>query len=179
MNIKPVAFIPLLVLVAIGLLFAVGLRNDPKRMPSVLIDRQMPDFVLEPVLTGQEVFQPSDLLGRVSLVNVFGSWCAACMQEHPTLMRLARQNRIAIYGVDWRDTAEAGAAWLAKNGNPYTKVGLDAHSKLAIDLGVTGAPETYLVDNKGRIRFKQIGPITDQVWRQTIEPIVLKLEAQP
>jgi cytochrome c biogenesis protein CcmG/thiol:disulfide interchange protein DsbE len=176
MKIRPAAFIPLAILLAIGIAFALGLKNDPRILPSTMIDRDMPDFILAPVIEGSEVFATSDLAGKISMVNVFGSWCTACVVEHQTLLRLTREKRIAIYGVDWRDTPENGTNWLRKYGNPYLKVGLDTDSKLAIDLGVTGAPETFIVDRQGRIRYKQIGPITEQVWRETIEPIILSLE---
>ncbi|PHR62525.1 MAG: DsbE family thiol:disulfide interchange protein [Robiginitomaculum sp.] len=178
MKFRLSALIPLLIFSFIGLALAIGLRNDPRAMPSTMIDRDMPAFTLQAVSDDLPLLQHSDLLGKISLLNVFGSWCTACLHEHPTLMRLSRQNRIAIYGVDWRDTPSAGANWLRVNGNPYAAVGLDSQSHLAIDLGVTGAPETYLIDPKGRIRFKQIGPITEQVWRDTIEPMVRLLEAE-
>ncbi len=178
MKFRLSALIPFLVFSLIGLALAIGLRNDPRAMPSAMIDRDMPAFTLQPVSDDLPLLQRSDLLGKVSLLNVFGSWCTACLHEHPTLMRLARQKRLAIYGVDWRDTPSAGANWLRTNGNPFTAVGLDSQSKLAIDLGVTGAPETYLIDAKGRIRFKQVGPITEPVWRETIEPMVILLEAE-
>jgi len=178
MKVSLISLVPVLLLVGMVALFALGLGKDPSLLPSVMVERPMPDFVLEPVLDNMEVFAPADLLGQISLVNVFGSWCAACLLEHPTLMRLAREQRIAIYGVNWRDSAENGANWLKQHGNPYVKVGLDEHSKMIIDLGVTGAPETYITDAQGRIRFKQVGPITEAVWHQTILPVVLTLEAE-
>ncbi|MCF6274836.1 MAG: DsbE family thiol:disulfide interchange protein, partial [Robiginitomaculum sp.] len=98
--------------------------------------------------------------------------------EHPMLMRLARDNEIPILGVDWRDTVEKGRRWLARGGNPYTRVVFDADSMLAIDLGVTGAPESFLVDKKGQIRYKYIGPITEKAWRSEIKPLVLALRVE-
>jgi len=178
MKIRPITFLPVIILLGIGIAFAFGLRNDPSKIESTLINKPMPDFVLERVLDDQPALTPADLLGQVSLVNVFGSWCAACVQEHPMLMRLANHEGVAIYGIDSRDTAEAGAAWLEKYGNPYRKVGLDAQSRLAIDLGVTGAPETFLIDKQGRIRFKVIGPITEQIWKQQLKPMMDLLEAE-
>ncbi|MBL4617397.1 MAG: DsbE family thiol:disulfide interchange protein [Robiginitomaculum sp.] len=178
MKTKLYAFIPLVILIVIGLFFAIELRKGPSKMPSVMINRPMPEFVLQPILEDQEPFAFSDLSGQVSLVNIFGSWCAACVVEHPVLMRLAHREGVAIYGVAWRDTAIDASNWLQKYGNPYRKIGLDAESLLAIDLGVTGAPETFLVDKSGNIRFKQVGPISNQAWEQTIKPMILLLEAE-
>ncbi len=176
MKIRLSAFIPLALLLAIGAAFAVGLARDPRLMPSALIDRAMPDFVLEPVFAGTPALAPADFIGQVSILNIFGSWCAACVVEHPTWMRLARDKQITLYGIVWRDTAQNGADWLHQYGNPYGKVGLDAHSKLAIDLGVTGAPETFIIDAKGRIRFKYIGPVSDQIWHEKFAPIIRAIQ---
>jgi len=157
---------------------ALGLRNDPRILPSAMIDRPLPEFDLPPVRAEAIGFKRSDINGQVALVNVFASWCVACRVEHPTLMRLARENRVPLYGVDWKDKRADGAAWLQAFGDPFIHVGEDRNSKLAIELGVTGAPETYIIDRTGRIRYKQIGPITEEVWTQTIEPLVLALEQE-
>ena len=178
MKTKIYAFIPLVIIIVIGVAFAIGLRKDPREMRSVMIDRPMPEFILQPVLDDQQPFAFSDLAGQVSLVNIFGSWCAACVVEHPILMRIAHREGVAIYGVAWRDTAIDASNWLQKYGNPYRKTGLDTESLLAIDLGVTGAPETFLIDKAGNIRFKQVGPISGQIWEQTIKPMILLLEAE-
>jgi len=170
--------IPLVVMALIGGAMALGLRSDPHVLPSALIDQPMPDFDLPPIVEDGAGFKRADIEGKVVLVNVFASWCVACRVEHPTLMRLAGEKRVPIYGVDWKDEPKDGAGWLAAFGDPYLLVGEDKNSKLAIDLGVTGAPETFVVDRTGRIRFKQIGPVTDDVWRETIEPLVEALEKE-
>jgi len=172
------SFAPLALFAVVVIALAAGLRNDPRTLPSALIDRPMPDFTLEPLREGDIAFAPSDLEGHVALVNVFGSWCVACVVEHPTLMRLARENEVLLFGVDWRDRPEDGRAWLQRYGDPFEKVGVDAQSRLAINLGVTGAPETFVIDRDGRIRYKQIGPITDEVWRDVIAPLVRELERE-
>ena len=172
------AIIPLLVMAAIGVAFIIGLTNDPRELPSTLIDKPLPEFNLPPVYEGEAEFTNDDLAGQVALVNIFGSWCAACRIEHPMLMRLTRQNAVPIYGIDWKDKPEDGAAWLRRHGDPYLRVGVDIDSKLAIDLGVTGAPETFVIDRSGRIRYKHVGPITDEVWRQTLQPLVRSLQAE-
>ena len=121
-------------------------------------------------------FSNSDLKGRVSLVNVFGSWCAACQEEHGFLMKLSRQNIIPVYGIDWREAdRKAGPAWLKRYGNPYTLVGDDPKSLGAIAFGVTGAPESFLIDKDGVIRFKHTGPITHEIWTKKFSPIISEL----
>jgi cytochrome c biogenesis protein CcmG, thiol:disulfide interchange protein DsbE len=156
-----------------------GLKNDPRALPSVVVNKPMPPFSLAPVLPGQPGLAKTDLIGRVSLVNVFGSWCGVCVEEHPTLLDLSARKAVAIYGVDWKDSPAEGAAWLNERGNPFTRVGSDQAGRLALDLGVSGAPETFVVDKHGQVRFKQVGAITPDVWRDTLGPLVAKLEGEP
>ncbi len=170
--------IPLCLFILLGIALAIGLTKDPNKLPSQLIDRPFPEFNLPDLLDETQTLDKSYLLGKVTLVNIFGSWCVACDQEHPMLMALSRNKEIEILGVDWRDTREDGLAWLARGGNPYTRVVFDAQSKLAIDLGVTGAPESFIVDKKGQIRYKYIGPITPSIWQEELKPLVLSLEAE-
>jgi cytochrome c biogenesis protein CcmG/thiol:disulfide interchange protein DsbE len=171
-------FLPLLVFGAFLAVLGFGLGNDPSHIPSVLIDKPMPRFNLAPVNLGEPALSPVDLKGHVSLLNVFGSWCVVCEEEHPTLMTLARNKSVRIYGIDWKDSASDGAKWLSEHGNPYTRVGNDESGRTALDLGITGAPETFVVDRSGRVRYKQIGAITDEVWRTTLAPMVAKLDSE-
>lgn len=174
--------LPVLVFVGLAVLFLKGLTLDPREIPSVLIDRPVPEMALPP-LPGRPAdsgLASSDLKGRVSVVNIYGSWCIACLQEHPTLLALKQQGEVPIHGIDWRDDPAQGAAWLAKHGDPYQRVGSDpAPGRAAIDFGVTGAPESFIVDQNGVIRYKHIGPITPENWRKTLLPIIRKLEAAP
>lgn len=171
----PIAVILVLVGVFGKRLMDVEGGDDPHRLPSILLDRPMPQFSLAP-LPGRDAhtdnFTNADLAGEVSLINVWGSWCVACLQEHPMLMDIAKQGDVAIHGIDWRDTPQAGLAWLNKHGDPYARIGQDPDSHTAIDLGVTGAPETFIVDQDGVIRYKQIGPITPEIWRTTMLPLI-------
>jgi cytochrome c biogenesis protein CcmG/thiol:disulfide interchange protein DsbE len=171
--------LPVLVFGILALFFLKGLTLNPRDIPSVLIDRPVPEMALAP-LPGREDrggLATADLKGRVSVVNVFGSWCIACVQEHPYLMEIRRQGQVPIHGVDWRDDPAQGAAWLRKNGDPYERVGADpAPGRTAIDFGVTGAPESFIVDRGGVIRYKHIGPITPEAWRKTLLPIIRELE---
>ena len=155
-----------------------GLGRDPKLIPSVLIDRPVPDFALAPLPgLGDTGFKTADLKGHVTLVDIYGSWCIACVEEHPTLLDIQKTGLVPIYGIDWRDDPEKGAQWLKDKGNPYALVGLDpAPGRTSIDFGVTGAPESFIVDAKGIIRYKYIGPITPEVWNKTLLPIIQDLQ---
>lgn len=156
--------------------FARGLTRDPGFDPSIMIDRPSPEFALAPIEGYGEGFSSADLKGRVSLVNIFGSWCVSCQVEHPVLMRIKSEGGPPIYGLDWKDRPGAGTTWLARLGDPYERVGDDRDGRVAIDFGVTGAPETFVVDAEGRIRHKHIGPITDEDWREVLAPMVRELE---
>lgn len=173
------ALIPLIGFLALAVLLAVGLTRDPSELPSEMIDRPFPDFSLPELYDETRVLTESELLGRVSLVNVFGSWCAACVVEHPKLVELSTRKDIRLIGVNWRDQRDKGQAWLARYGDPYAFVLFDKTSQLAIDLGITGAPETFIVDKAGKIRYKHTGIITDEVWADTLRPIVRELVAMP
>lgn len=168
--------VPLVGFVVIAGYLAVGLTKDPHTIPSVLINQEVPPFDLPPIKGQKEGFARDHLMGKVSLVNVFGSWCVACRAEHPFLMEIKKKNLVPVNGIDWReDDDEAGPAWLARFGDPYTRVGNDPHSEAAIAFGVTGAPETFVVDKKGVIRYKVIGPMTPQLWDSTIQPLIEEL----
>lgn len=172
-------FLPVVLFVAFAIALALGLKNDPSALPSVLINKPLPAFALAPVPPSQKGLSNADLQGHVSLLNVFGSWCGVCVEEHPILMDLSRAKAVAIYGVDWKDAPADGAAWLKAQGDPFTLVGSDEAGRLSLDLGVSGAPETFVVDKHGRIRFKQVGAITPEVWRDKLGPMVRRLEGEP
>lgn len=174
MNVK--ALIPLGLFLILCIFLAFGLTRDPSKLPSELIDRPFPDFELT-TLFDEEIILTDDIMkGQVSLVNIFGSWCVACVQEHPNLMYLSKREKVRLIGVDWRDTRENGQRWITKYENPYDVILFDDTSQLAIDLGVTGAPETFVVDKAGNIRYKHVGIITEDVWKATLRPLVRNLE---
>ena len=156
---------------------AIGLTRDPSVIPTEMIDSDMPAFEL-PELRAEESVTEADLTGEITLLNVFGSWCVACLQEHPTLMRLAEDDTVRIVGVNWRDDRTDALEWLAEHGDPYETIIFDGQSDLVIEIGVTGAPETFILDPAGRIRFKQVGPITPDVWQKTIQPVIAALEQE-
>ena len=174
---RALALIPVGLFAALIVTFYFALGRDPTHIPSVLIDKPLPAFDLPGMQVGATGLRSGDLRGQPILLNVFGSWCIACVQEHPALMELAREG-IVIDGIDWRDEAADGSKWLAQNGNPYAHVGNDRTGRTGIDLGVTGAPETFVVDAKGRVRYKQIGPIDADAWNNTILPLLKKLRSE-
>lgn len=164
-------------LIALGLIF--GLGRDPSYVPSMLIDRPAPAFDLAPIAGYDTGFASSDLGGEASLVNIFGSWCVSCEIEHPVLMAIAREGDVPIYGIDWKDKPGAGTAWLQRRGDPYTAIGDDASGRVAIDFGITGAPETFVIDKTGRIRHKHTGPITEAHWERVLKPMIEELNRAP
>lgn len=180
MNRRPLFLVPLGVFLILAVYFAAGLTKDPKRLPNMLAGKPAPDFDLPPI-KGRDArgFASADLTGGVSLVNIFGSWCVACQVEHPFLMELKETAAVPIHGIDWREVdAEAGPAWLKRLGDPYALVGDDPKSRAAIAFGVTGAPETFLVDAKGVVRYKVVGPLDKEIWENTLQPMIEKLRKE-
>lgn len=172
-------------LIPLGLFFvlvvflAVGLRHDPSEVPSPLIGKPAPQFSLPRLDDPQQSFSPKELLGQVWLFNVWASWCAACRDEHPILLELSRSGIIPIYGMDYKDSRDPALRWLdAGGGNPYRVTVMDEAGRVGIDYGVYGVPETYLIDKKGVIRFKQIGPVTEKVLLEKILPLYKELQAE-
>ncbi len=171
--------VPLATLAVLAIYFFLGLGRDPYILPSALINSPVAAFDLPAIEGETKGFSSSDLKGQVSLVNVFGSWCVACQQEHGFLMKLSQKNIIPVYGIDWRESdRKAGPAWLKRYGNPYTLIGDDPKSLGAIAFGVTGAPESFLIDKDGVIRFKHTGPLTDKIWIKNFSPIISELRKQ-
>ncbi|MBC7521381.1 MAG: DsbE family thiol:disulfide interchange protein [Sandarakinorhabdus sp.] len=172
--------IPVIAFIALIGFFGFGLTKDPKELPSQLIDRPLPQFALpgiEATPGGGAGFASAALKGEPALLNVFASWCAACPQEHPVLTRITSEG-FPVYGIAWKDKPADSRDWLARFGNPYKAVAADEAGRTAIDLGVTGVPETFIVDKSGRVRFKQIGPISPETWEATIRPLMQKLRAE-
>ena len=170
-------FGPVALFLVLMLAFVMGLGRDPKLVPSPLIGKPVTDFALPPVKGRSLGLSSSDLKGEVSLVNVFASWCIACREEHPVLMRLKAQGTVPIHGLNYKDKPDDAARWLDGMGDPYTRTGADIGGRVAIDWGVYGVPETFVVDARGRIAFKQVGPITPETLDGTILPLVTRLRA--
>lgn len=166
--------IPVAVFVAVGIGLAVGLTRDPSTLPSALLDQPVPQFEL-PALAGGEGLASEDLKGRVSLVNVFASWCVPCRVEHPVLMRLAEEG-VPIFGINYKDPPDKAQAWLAELGDPFEKIGADRDGRVGIEWGVYGVPETFVIDAQGRIRHRHVGPIQARDLEQTLLPILAELQ---
>lgn len=163
--------IPVLVLVGLVVLFAVGLKIDPREVPSPLIGKAAPAFNLK-LLDDGSAYTEGNLKGRPVLVNFFASWCEGCQVEHPVLLQLAKDYNAEIIGMDYKDKPEDVSAWLARHGSPYRKVVLDEQGTAGLDWGVYGVPETFVLNAAGIIVYKQIGPMTEEVWREKIAPLM-------
>jgi cytochrome c biogenesis protein CcmG/thiol:disulfide interchange protein DsbE len=168
--------VPLVAFAVLAGYFAIGLTKDPHKIPSALLDRPMPPFDLPPLANRKEGLSTDQIKGKVALVNVFASWCVPCRIEHPLLMRLAAEGRIPVYGINYKDKPEDATKWLAELGDPYGRIGADLDGRAGIDWGVYGVPETFVIDREGRIRYKQVGQLSPEVLRDTILPLVRKLE---
>jgi cytochrome c biogenesis protein CcmG, thiol:disulfide interchange protein DsbE len=172
-----IAYLPLMVFGALAAVFLVRLYSgDPTKLPSALIGKPVPVFSL-PAVDGLDRpgFSQTDLAkGRVSLLNVFASWCVPCQQEHPLLMELAKDTRFQIIGINQKDKAENARRFLGKLGNPYAFVGADGDGRASIEWGVYGVPETFLVTGDGKIALKHVGPLTEEVLHATLLPAIEK-----
>ena len=168
--------LPFVVFIILAVFLFVGLKLDPREVPSPLVGKPAPAFVLPQLQDSAKQFSPQEMKGKVWLLNAWASWCVACEAEHPVLMELARLNIVPIYGLDYKDKRDAALAVLERRGNPYTLNVSDADGRVGIDYGVYGVPETYVIDKQGVIRYKQIGPVTAENLREKILPMIAELE---
>lgn len=169
------ALSPLVVLAGLIAVFAVSLNRDPSLIQSVLIDKPAPEFTLAPVEgTGVPGFDTAALTGEVTVVNVFASWCIPCRDEHPVLEALKQQTGVRLFGMNQKDASENAVSFLNELGNPYDAIGADANGRTSIDWGVYGVPETFIVDAKGVIRFKHVGPLAMDDLADEIIPAIEK-----
>ncbi len=165
----PLAAFALLLVVLI-----VGLKHAPQKdiIPSPLIGKSAPHFTLPNLLDEGHPVSDDALKGRWSLVNVWGTWCGECRAEHATLLQIKQEARVPIIGIDWRDQDADAKNWLTQLGDPYERVGTDHDGRVAIDWGVYGAPESFLIDPAGTVVYKHVGAMTPQVWQQEFLPRV-------
>jgi cytochrome c biogenesis protein CcmG/thiol:disulfide interchange protein DsbE len=174
---RALAILPVGLLALVLVAFMVGLRRDPSILPSMLIGKPLPAFALAALRPGEPGFASAELAGEPVMLNVFASWCGPCKEEHPVLLQLKSQG-VKIVGLDWKEDAAAGARWLAANGDPYARAGNDESGRAGIDMGVSGVPETFILDRQGRVRYRQVGAITPEVWSQTLAPLMARLKAE-
>ncbi len=169
--------VPVLAFLAIAFWFWRGLQpgRDPSLVPSVMIDKPVPAFDLPGLPGTAGGLKSSDLTGKVRLLNLFASWCLPCRAEHPLLMDLAKSGGIEIDGIAWKDKPADAAAFLAELGDPFARVASDQSGRTGIDFGAYGVPESYLIDRQGRIRFRQVGPLTPADIEQKLKPLIAEL----
>ena len=168
--------VPLVAFAALSVFLWRGLSLTPSEVPSPFIGKPAPAFTLTQLTDEQKNFSPRDMQGKVWLLNVWASWCPACRDEHPMLIEFSRQNVVPIVGLDYRDQRDKGAEMLQEMGNPYQLIAFDGDGRVGIDYGVYGAPETFLIDKQGVIRYKHIGPITPEVLTKTLLPKIKELQ---
>ena len=170
--------LPLIGFMILAAFLLVGLTLNPRQVPSPLIDKPAPAFQLNQLHAPDKVMASGDNLGKVWLLNVWASWCVACRDEHPLLVQLANSGVVPMYGLNYKDERTTAIQWLKRYGDPYTISIVDPDGKVGIDYGVYGVPETYVIDKKGIIRHKQIGPVTVDSLQKTILPLILELQKQ-
>lgn len=170
--------VPLLVFVLVAVWFAIGLGRDPNRLDSMLIDKPAPAFTLPGLKAGEADFAQADLVALAAkgpvLVNFFASWCGPCRIEHPSLLTLKAEG-VPIIGIAYKDKPEAANAWLKELGDPFLRTAADLPGRVAIDWGVYGVPETYVIDRQGRVRYRHVGPIQPEDLGKIIRPLLKEL----
>ncbi len=171
------ALVPLAVFGVLVAFLAMGLRGNPRELPSALMDRPAPDFRIGTLASPAQPLGPQDLRGQVWVLNVWASWCTACRLEHPVLVDFARGGTVPVYGLNYKDKREDALKWLSNFGNPYQQSFFDADGRVGMDFGVYGVPETYVIDREGMVRFKHTGALTPEVLQQQILPLVRRLRA--
>lgn len=169
-------FLPLILFVVLAVFLVRGLQLDPRELPSALIDKPFPTFSL-PALGGGDTLDNSKVLGRPALFNVWATWCVSCRVEHPFLTQLAARG-VPIYGINYKDEDAAAERWLQELGDPYLANIADREGALGLDLGVYGAPETYLVDAQGVVRYRHVGVVDERVWSRTLQPLFAELQSE-
>jgi cytochrome c biogenesis protein CcmG/thiol:disulfide interchange protein DsbE len=172
---KPRLFIPLILFLLLVIFLAVGLSRDPREVPSPLIGKPAPTFEIGQLAEPQKMFSPESMKGRVWMLNVWASWCVACREEHPLLMEFSKTKTLPIIGLDYKDQRADAITMLSREGNPYTLSAFDGDGHVGIDYGVYGVPETYIIDKAGVIRYKNIGPITPEILREKMTPLITEL----
>lgn len=166
--------IPLALFLGLAVMLGLGLQRDPRALESALLEQPVPAFDL-PVLGASDPAQrlnPQGLQGKVWVLNVWASWCAPCRQEMPILRQMSQQDQVPVYGLNYKDDAGKAQALLRVAGSPYVASGVDTNGRVGMDFGIHAVPETFVIDAQGRVRFRHLGPVTPEVWRDTLMPVV-------
>ncbi len=169
-------FVPLGIFALLAVLLGVGLKLKPREVPSPFIGKPAPAFNLPQLKSGKPAFDPAQMKGQVWLLNVWASWCAPCREEHPLLVEAARNKLVPIVGLNYKDDPRNADEWLRKLGDPYDSIAVDRDGRVAIDYGVYGVPETFIIDRQGIVRMKHIGPLTPDAWSREVVPLLQKLK---
>ncbi|MBS1136278.1 MAG: thiol:disulfide interchange protein DsbE [Proteobacteria bacterium] len=170
--------LPLGIFIVLVVFLGIGLNRNPREVPSPLIDKPAPAFQVPQLHEPAKTISQKDMLGKVWLFNVWASWCVSCRQEHPVLVELSKKNVVPIVGLNYKDGREDGMKWLQDWGNPYVLSAFDQDGRVGIDYGVYGVPETFVVDKSGTIRYKHIGPLTQDAVEKKLLPLVQELNAK-
>ena len=168
---------PLGIFLVMVVFLGVGLKLDPREVPSPLIGKPAPDFSAPSLIAPERILRKEDMLGKVWMLNVWASWCVACRAEHPVIVEYVRSGGVPVYGLNYKDKREDGLRWLKQFGNPYIDTVFDNDGRIGINYGVYGVPETFVIDRAGVIRYKHIGPITPEALRDKIKPLLRQLNA--
>jgi cytochrome c biogenesis protein CcmG, thiol:disulfide interchange protein DsbE len=168
--------VPLAAFGVLAVLLGVGLKLNPREVPSPFIGKAAPAFVLPTLLNTQQQLSPAELRGKVWVLNVWASWCAPCREEHPLLMAVAREPGVTLVGLNYKDDPRNAQEWLRKLGDPYLATAVDRDGRTGIDYGVYGVPETFVIDKAGIVRLKHVGPLTQDVWSREVKPLIEKLQ---
>jgi cytochrome c biogenesis protein CcmG, thiol:disulfide interchange protein DsbE len=167
--------LPLGIFVVLMILLGVGLSLHPREVPSPLIGKAAPPFQLPLLHRPDKTFSPAEVRGKVWVLNVWASWCAPCREEHPLITALARSGAAPVYGLNYKDQREQAIAWLERYGDPFQASVSDIDGRVGIDYGVYGVPETYVIDRQGVIRYKRVGPVTPEILKEKIAPLIAEL----
>ncbi|MFS8976350.1 DsbE family thiol:disulfide interchange protein [Cupriavidus necator] len=167
--------LPLAAFLALAVALAAGLRHDPRELPSPLVGKAAPAFRLPLLEPEGRTLASADMRGEVWLLNVWASWCAACRTEHPVLVDFAARSPVPLYGLNYKDKSGAARDWLQRLGNPYAASLVDADGRVGIDYGVYGVPETFVIDQQGVVRYRQVGPVTREVLERKLIPLIEQL----
>ena len=172
---KARVLLPLAIFLTLVVFLALGLKLDPREVPSPLVGKTAPAFSAPSLAAPERILRREDMLGKVWMLNVWASWCVACRAEHPVLVAYSRSGGVPVYGLNYKDKREDGLRWLKQFGNPYTDTVYDNDGRIGINYGVYGVPETFIIDRQGVVRLKHIGPLTPDVIQTKIEPLVRQL----
>ena len=175
---KTLFILPFLIFFGVITYFAIPIvkKSDPKLLPSALVDKDVPQNKLPPLSKNKRGFDHEDLVGGETLVNFFSSWCGPCRVEHDLLMKISKEKTVRLFGINYKDQTQAAINWLNQLGDPFERIVADKDGRAAIDWGVYGVPETYLIDKQGKVRYRHVGPLTERILEEKLMPIIQLLQ---